>query len=320
MVPAKDFILQRFLNNTEAYAETVCEQTTVAYAEDGEETGYFQLAPTELSRNDSSAPSEPLLSPGSPTQVSVLSTGSQESRLLSKVGSLYSTSSGGTPTVETQAGYRPHNWPSTVNADPPEPSSSLSKVKSHAMNDANEPGAVEGYKLVQTVSGHTDSVYGLAFSADGKRPATSSWDATIIIWDAFSGVVMQTLTGHSIMVYGVAFSPNGQKIASGSADHTVRLWDGFSGWPLQTLNGHGNSVSSVAFSPDSRRLASSSVDETIRLWDAVTGAALKTLKGHTGGIWSVAFSPNGRWLASGSRDRSVKALGRGNGGPPVDNQ
>jgi WD40 repeat protein len=40
----------------------------------------------------------------------------------------------------------------------------------------------ENGKDLGTLAGHTDHVYGVAFSPDGKRLATASFDYTIKLW------------------------------------------------------------------------------------------------------------------------------------------
>jgi WD40 repeat protein len=146
-----------------------------------------------------------------------------------------------------------------------------------------------------TLYGHTNLVYGVAFSPDGARLATGSYDGMVQVWDARTGQGLLTLNGAG---GGVAFSPDGSRLASASWDNTVKVWDAQTGQELLTLRGHTEWVESMAFSPDGTRLASGSRDGTVKVWDARSGQQLLSLRGHIGHVNSVAFSPDGTRLAS----------------------
>ena len=173
------------------------------------------------------------------------------------------------------------------------------------------------------IVGAPDRVSSVAFSPDGKRIVSGSWDETARVWDTNSGQpVGPPLTGHTGPVSSVAFSPDGKRIVSGSFDKTVRVWDANSGKPIgPPLTGHTDFVESVAFSPDGKRIVSSSNDTTVRLWDAATGQPIgPPLTGHTGWVWSVAFSPDGKRIVSGSWDETVRVWDTNSGqpvGPPL---
>ncbi|MBD2122585.1 NB-ARC domain-containing protein [Trichocoleus sp. FACHB-262] len=162
------------------------------------------------------------------------------------------------------------------------------------------------YPLKKIFRGHTNRIFGVAFTPDSQTLVTGSLDRTIKLWNVQTGECLKTLQGHTSWVWAIALSPDGRLVASGSYDHLVKLWDITSGECLQTLSGHTSSVLSVAFSPDGRLLASGGYEQMINLWDVATGQCLRTLQAHANRVWSVSFCPDGQLLATGGDDFTVK--------------
>jgi WD40 repeat protein/serine/threonine protein kinase len=122
---------------------------------------------------------------------------------------------------------------------------------------------------VDVCRGHTDCVYAVAFSGDGKWMATGSWDGTARLWDAATYEPIDILK-HGGRVYHLAFSPDGTRLATACADNTIRLWDLATRQEVAELRGHESYVHSVAWSPDGTRLVSASGDFTVRVWDTLS--------------------------------------------------
>jgi len=72
--------------------------------------------------------------------------------------------------------------------------------------------------------GHSHYVPDAAFSPDGTRLVTASWDRTLRLWDARSGAQLAVLEGHEHRVIGVSYVSE-DVVASASWDGSVRLWD-----------------------------------------------------------------------------------------------
>lgn len=170
-------------------------------------------------------------------------------------------------------------------------------------------------QLLETLTGHTESVNSVILSPDGETIASASDDGTIRLWNVNTREPLKTLMAHADSANSVVFSSDGETIASSSNDRTIRLWNANTGELLKTLTGHVENVNTIAFSPDGNTIASGSgrlvylgggedsgtcVGQEIRLWNANTGELIKTLTGHTSVVNSVVFSPDGKTIASGS--------------------
>ena len=118
------------------------------------------------------------------------------------------------------------------------------------------------------LAGHKASIYGVAFSADGKLLASASWDGSVGLWDR-TGRNIKFLRGHTGAVWNVAFSRDSRTLASSGDDGAIKLWNLVSLQEAATLQAHEGPVSALAFSADGRRLISGG-GWTVRLWSAPT--------------------------------------------------
>lgn len=129
-------------------------------------------------------------------------------------------------------------------------------------------GDAQAFKQLLIRQGHTDSVYSVAFSADGARAVTTDSDRNVKVWDAITGVELFTLRGLNFAVNMACFSPDGTRVVTGGMDGNVTMWDADSGAQLLSLKGHSGIIEAVAFSTDGSRIATASRDRTAKIWDS----------------------------------------------------
>lgn len=84
---------------------------------------------------------------------------------------------------------------------------------------------VEDKKPLARLTGHQQPVNHLAFSPDGRRFASASFDKKVKVWDGRTGTFLATLNGHVGAVYQVAWSADSRLLVSASKDSTVKLWE-----------------------------------------------------------------------------------------------
>lgn len=152
----------------------------------------------------------------------------------------------------------------------------------------------------QTPEHDRGMIRSFAFSADGRKIATSSSNGIIKLWDN-SGKCIQTLLA-GFYLHSFALSTDGQRIAviSGSSLH---IWDTTSGIRLCVLEDSKDSRS-IAFSPDGRRVVTGFCGKPygLQVWDTTSGDLTRIASDvdPETEVQAVAFSSDGRYIVSGS--------------------
>jgi WD40 repeat protein len=102
---------------------------------------------------------------------------------------------------------------------------------------------------------HGGLVNGVAFSADGRRIAsTNGAGETAKVWDVTTGRQIGPTLRHQGVVWGVAFHPAGELLVVRSNDPGANLWHWQTGTNLSIYMPHPAGVGDAVFSPDGRTL------------------------------------------------------------------
>ena len=125
-------------------------------------------------------------------------------------------------------------------------------------------------EVSMTLSGHKDTITGMAVSPDGNFLLSNAMDQTLRVWDVRPYAPQERCTrvikGHAHNfeknLLRCAWSPDGSKVTCGSADRMVYVWSA-DGTLQYKLPGHKGSVNEAVMHPKEPIVASCSSDSTI---------------------------------------------------------
>lgn len=114
---------------------------------------------------------------------------------------------------------------------------------------------------------HSDEVWYVAFSNNGKFLASASRDKTAIIWSLETWDKVHVLSDHTDCVSFLSWSPDDTKIITCGQDNVLKLWSVESGSCLSTMKKHEEPVTACAWLPDGKWFISGSQDKNTYLWN-----------------------------------------------------
>jgi WD40 repeat protein len=168
--------------------------------------------------------------------------------------------------------------------------------------------------LRNTLAGHTEQIYSLAWSPASGLLASASFDGTVRVWDVERAQALQTLdSGSTASVFSVAWAPDGRQLACGLLDGRVLLWDVATATQRRALSGpagqsHGGrypyAVWGVAWAPDGNHVVSTRYDDLLLVWNPFTGESRVVPKTDSQPN-TVAWAPDGQVFALTDDDGKV---------------
>ncbi|MEJ7596242.1 MAG: WD40 repeat domain-containing protein, partial [Planctomycetaceae bacterium] len=153
---------------------------------------------------------------------------------------------------------------------------------------------------------HSDTVYGLEFSADGKFLASAAADKFVKVFNVASGEFVRAFEGHTHHVMDVSWKGDGTALASAGADNAIKVWNVETGEQSQTIATYTRQVTSLQFVGLQDLFVSSSGDKRVFFHTASNGQPAREFQGNTDYVYRAATTPDGTLVVSGGEDGSVR--------------
>ncbi|XP_061675284.1 striatin-3 isoform X3 [Syngnathoides biaculeatus] len=171
--------------------------------------------------------------------------------------------------------------------------------------------------LAGTWTGHTDAVWGLAYSGVKNRLLSCSADGTIKLWNPCEGNPCIS-TFNTAVEHGVPTSVdfNGcdpARVTASFDGGDVAVYDLETSQSVLVLKGQGEGsrpgchhIYKVASHPTLPVTITAHEDRNIKFFDNKSGKMIHAMVAHLDAVTSLAVDPNGIYLMSGSHDCSLR--------------
>ncbi len=162
-------------------------------------------------------------------------------------------------------------------------------------------------KLVREIKEpHSDTIFGLEFSPDGKQIASCGADRFAKIFELETGKFVRSFEGHTHHVLGVSWRADGRRLVTSGADNVIKVWDIKTGDQKRTIAGFGKEVTAIRFVADGDNVLASSGDKTVQMKNAESGGNVRSFPGAADFMYSVSASASGKVIAAGGQDSVLR--------------
>lgn len=168
--------------------------------------------------------------------------------------------------------------------------------------------------LTETLTGHTDAIWSVAYHSSNSRLVSASSDSTVRLWEPGNGEPLirtigapksgilptsvdfvSTETSHLLAAYTNCYA----QIIDIDTGSTVMVFDFGAVTGSPTMN-------KIVSHPTMPLTLIGGEDRTIRYFDNTNGSIIHEAIAHVEGVSSLAIDPNGLYLLSGSHDGSIR--------------
>ena len=118
---------------------------------------------------------------------------------------------------------------------------------------------------------HSDTVFGVEFSPDGKDLASGAADKFVKVFDVRDGQTRPLVRGAHASRAGRRLEGRRQPLASAGADNEIKVWNVETGEQSRSITGYTKQVTSIQFIGTGDDIVSSSGDKTVRFHHTADG-------------------------------------------------